>query len=285
VAVKWPTAVADRRGRQVAVKWPTAVADGRRRGYDPDPEPLSPGRWKLQVTLSQSGHDKLKRLQALLAHQIRNRDLAAIVERALDALLTQVQKRKTGMTDKPRASKPAGKPRRTDRRTRHVAAAARREVWPRDHGRCGFVGEDGHRCNETRGLHFAHIEPWAKGGANTADNLALRCPTHNALEADRDYGANFMANKRKKKARPAKPAVDPLKVREPLAQYVTRSVQLVSREPEPGNQVLGVSGAGTVLPTDRGASSRCRITYLPHRPLLQRSQNPLSPGPCEPNGV
>ena len=100
--------------------------------------------------------------------------------------------------------------------TRHVKASARRGVWPRDQGRCGFVGEDGHRCNETRGLHFAHRKPWAKGGANTAENLGLRCPAHNALEADRDYGTRFMANKRKQK---------PLKVRESLARYI------LSREP------------------------------------------------------
>jgi len=173
---------------------------------DPDPTPLAPGRWKLQVTISQSSHDKLEQLQALLAHKIPNGDPAAIIERAIDALLTQVQKRKTGMTEKPRASKPT----RTRGRTRHVAAAARREVWLRDDGRCGFVGDDGHRCNETRGLQLAHIEPWAKGGANTADNLGLRCPAHNALEADRDYGASFMANKRKQK---------PLRVQEPVARY------------------------------------------------------------------
>ena len=38
-------------------------------------------------------------------------------------------------------------------------------------------------------------------------------PAHNALEADRDYGTRFMANKRTQK---------PLKVRESLARYVLR---------------------------------------------------------------
>ncbi|HXS18109.1 MAG TPA: hypothetical protein VN764_13020, partial [Polyangiaceae bacterium] len=57
-------------------------------------------------------------------------------------------------------------------------------------GRCGFIGEDGHRCNETRGLQLGHIDPWGKGGADTAVNLGLRCIAHNAWEADRDYGAS-----------------------------------------------------------------------------------------------
>lgn len=180
---------------------------------DPDPTPLAPGRYKLQVTIDQSTRDKLEQLQDLLAHQIPKGDVAVIIERAFDALLVQVHKRKTGITAKPRAPKPGvPEPTPAGGRTRTLKVSVRREVWPRDEGRCGFVGEDGRRCNATRGLQFAHRQPWAKGGADTAENLALRCPAHNALEADRDYGTSFMANKRRK----------PLKVREPLARYVLR---------------------------------------------------------------
>ena len=93
----------------------------------------------------------------------------------------------------------------------------RREVWTRDDGRCGFVGEDGHRCNETRGLEFAHVHPWGKNGANTAVNLGLRCRAHNAWEADRDYGRSHMANKRKRKRKQK-----PWKVQELVARYNVR---------------------------------------------------------------
>jgi len=189
---------------------------------DPYPEPLAPGRYKLTVTISESTRGKLKQLEDLLGHQISKGDTAAILDRALDALLTEVHKRKTGLADRPRAQKPrAQQPKATAtyRQTRHVPAAERRVVWPRDEGRCGFVGEDGHPCNETRGLQFAHREPWAKGGANTADNLGLRCVAHNALEADRDYGAGFMAHKRKQEQKQKR---KPLQMREPLARYVLR---------------------------------------------------------------
>ncbi|HEY6728965.1 MAG TPA: hypothetical protein VI197_33375 [Polyangiaceae bacterium] len=197
---------------------PAASVPPRR---DPDSTPLAPGRYKLQVTINQSTRDKLEQLQDLLAHQVPNGDLAVLLERALDALLIQVHKRKTGITAKPRAPRP-GAPRDgarsrastpTGGRTRHLPVSSRREVWPRDDGRCGFVGEDGHRCNATRGVQFAHQQPWAKGGADTAENIGLRCPAHNALEADRDYGAGFMARKREEKS---------LKVRESLARYVLR---------------------------------------------------------------
>ncbi|HEY6725098.1 MAG TPA: hypothetical protein VI197_13770, partial [Polyangiaceae bacterium] len=72
-------------------------------------------------------------------------------------------------------------------------------------------------------------QPWAKGGADTADNLGLRCPAHNALEADRDYGTGFMAHKRARK---------PLKVREPLARYVLRDAVPVA------STSVATSGAG-----------------------------------------
>jgi len=180
---------------------------------DRDPEPLAPGRYKLTLTISESTRGKLKQLEDLLAHKIRKGDTAAILDRALDVLLTQVRKRKMGITQKPRSPRVTA-PTPNEQQTRDLTASVRREVWSRDNGRCGFLGEDGHRCNETRGLQFAHIEPWAKGGANTAENLGLRCPAHNALEADRDYGTGFMARKRKQK---------PLKVRELLACYVLRA--------------------------------------------------------------
>ncbi|HEY6725055.1 MAG TPA: HNH endonuclease signature motif containing protein [Polyangiaceae bacterium] len=232
---------------------------------NPDPTPLAPGRYKLQVTINQSTRDKLRELQDLLAHQIPNGDLAVILERALDALLVQIHKRKTGITAKPRAPRAgaaedrAGAPRAqaprdrarsgesttTGGRTRHLPVSSRREVWPRDDGRCGFVGEDGHRCNATRGLQFAHRQPWAKGGADTADNLGLRCPAHNALEADRDYGASFMAHKRARK---------PLKVREPLARYVLRDAARVAATSGatthggPGGQREdGIAGSSEIL--------------------------------------
>jgi 5-methylcytosine-specific restriction endonuclease McrA len=161
----------------------------------------------------------------LLVQQIPQGDLGVILERALDALLIQVHKRKTGITAKPRAPRAqaqgqarapraqAGESTATGGRSRSLPVSVRREVWPREEGRCGFVGEDGQRCNATRGLQFAHRRPWAKGGANTVENLGLRCPAHNALEADRDYGTRFMAHKRQRK---------PLKVREPLARYLLR---------------------------------------------------------------
>jgi 5-methylcytosine-specific restriction endonuclease McrA len=70
------------------------------------------------------------------------------------------------------------------------------EVWERDGGQCTFVSETGQRCPSRRLLEFDHAEPVAHGGAAMVDNLRLRCRAHNAHEADRTFGAEFMKHKR-----------------------------------------------------------------------------------------
>jgi hypothetical protein len=69
----------------------------------PDPQPLAPSRYKLQVTLDQTAREHLSQLQDLLAHQIPSGDPAAIVQRALALLLADTQKKKFASTNHPRA--------------------------------------------------------------------------------------------------------------------------------------------------------------------------------------
>ena len=59
-------------------------------------------------------------------------------------------------------------------------------MWARDEGRCAFVG--GHGRSETGFLEFHHVTPFAFGGATDVENLQLRCRSHNASEAARDFG-------------------------------------------------------------------------------------------------
>jgi len=79
----------------------------------------------------------------------------------------------------------------------------RREVWARDGGRCTFTGAAGRQCGANRGLEFDHVQPVARGGAATVENLRLRCRAHNQLEADRAFGAGFMQKKRGETRSPA----------------------------------------------------------------------------------
>jgi len=164
--------------------------------------PLSPERYTIQVTIPAATHDKLRHAQALLGHAIPSGDIAGVLDRALDSLIGQLEKRKLGATKQPRR-----RPRPT-RARRHVPAQVRRAVWERDQGRCTFVGDNGHRCDERVRLEFDHIDPVARGGRATVERMRLRCRAHNQFEAERAFGEEFMRRKRASAGQPASAASD-----------------------------------------------------------------------------
>ena len=147
--------------------------------------PLSPERYTLQVTLPGGTHDKLRRVQALLGHAVPSGDVAQVLDRALDALLLQLEKRKFGLAEQPRVSRPVAN-------IRCIPARVRRAVYIRDAGRCAFVGQNRVRCNATSRLEFDHVVPVAHGGRSTAGNLRLLCRAHNRYEAERILGREVM---------------------------------------------------------------------------------------------
>ena len=63
-------------------------------------KPLSPQSYAVQFTLSKSAHEKLRYAQELLSHQVPSGDLAQVIERALDALIPQLEKAKTVWNDR-----------------------------------------------------------------------------------------------------------------------------------------------------------------------------------------
>lgn len=155
--------------------------------------PLSAERLELKTTISRETNEKLRRAQELLGHRVTPGDVAAVLDRALDALIERLEKQKYATTDKPRASRPRSQD------SRHIPAEVRRAVRERDQDRCTYVSPDGKRCEERSGIEIDHIEPYARGGEATVANLRLRCRTHNQLEAERAYGSKFIRNKRKRR--------------------------------------------------------------------------------------
>ena len=151
--------------------------------------PLSPERYTIQVTIPAKTHDKLRYAQALLGHSVPTGDIACVLDRALDSLIGQLEKRKFAATSLPRRTRPT-------RGRRHVPAQVRRAVWARDQGQCTFVGEDGHRCGGRTRLEFDHMDPVARGGRPTVERMRLRCRAHNQFEAERVFGTEFMRQKR-----------------------------------------------------------------------------------------
>ena len=144
--------------------------------------PLSPDRYKVQVTIGGDTLEKLRLAKDLLRHAVPSGDEAVILDRALTALLADLAQSKFAATDKPRAS--GG----STPGSRHIPAEVRRTVWLRDLGRCAFVGTGGRRCQERAFLEFHHVTPHALGGESTVANMQLRCRSHNAYEARLYFG-------------------------------------------------------------------------------------------------
>ncbi len=145
--------------------------------------PLAADRFALQVTISRATRDKLVRAQELLGFSIRPGDVAELLDRALDLLVAKLEARKRGLTPRPLKST-----RRPSKLSRHVTNEDLRFIEERDGGQCTYVGADGKRCEERFALEPHHDESFAKGGPTTRDNLFLRCPTHNQLAAEEEFG-------------------------------------------------------------------------------------------------
>jgi hypothetical protein len=141
-------------------------------------EPLSPERFRLQFTVGQGTHDRLRRLQDLLRREIPDGNVAEIFERALVVLLAETERQKLAATARPRARRPL------DPDSRHIPAEVKRAVWERDAGQCAFLAPNGRRCGERAFLEFHHCQPWASGGQSSVENISLRCRSHNVWEAE-----------------------------------------------------------------------------------------------------
>jgi 5-methylcytosine-specific restriction endonuclease McrA len=153
----------------------------------------APARYRVQFTVGEETHEKLRRLQALLRREIPDADPGAIFDRALTLLLEKVEKSKLGALAGPRPVEfirpGTDKVHKSETRRRHIPRPVRRAVWRRDGGQCAFVGQSGRRCAERTFLEFHHVKPYAQQGPATIDNISLRCRRHNQYEAELAFGS------------------------------------------------------------------------------------------------
>jgi hypothetical protein len=94
-----PTATSSLLSRQNTAP---VVNDARHRGVV---EPLTPERYRVQLTISAETHARLRRAQDLLRHQLPNGDLAVVFDRALTLLVTELERKKIAAVSRPRGSK------------------------------------------------------------------------------------------------------------------------------------------------------------------------------------
>jgi hypothetical protein len=152
--------------------------------------PIAHDRFSVHLSIGSATRDKLEHARALLSHALPGGDLSEVLDRALDALIADLEKRKFGATTNPRATAPA-----VSANPRYIPHAVRRQVWARDGGRCTFVGHNGQRCEMRRFLEYDHVQPVALGGLATVDNVRLRCRAHNQFEAERILGRAALARR------------------------------------------------------------------------------------------
>jgi len=168
--------------------------------------PLTPERFKLQVTMDRETHDTLREIQDLIRHTVPSGDAAVIVARALKLLREHLLRQKAALVQRPRRRPVAadaivqrasvdGSHEDMPPPSRGIPAAVRRAVWIRDEGRCAFVGAHG-RCGSRVQIEFHHVQPFSAGGASEEDNIELRCRVHNGYEARLFYGRSFRKEER-----------------------------------------------------------------------------------------
>ena len=223
-------------------------------------KPVAPERFALQVMIGQGTRDKLRHAQELLGHAVPSGEVAEVLDRALDALIHQLERRKFAATDKPRPRRG-----RSSANPRHIPAVVKRAVWERDGGQCTFVSEDGHRCPARTRLEFDHVLEVARGGRASVAGIRLRCRAHNQFTAERTFGAGFMEQKRERAREAATPrtrataTTAATRAREAAALTMPRAGLAAAAE-------LARERRARAVPVTAGASVRASADRPSHRP-------------------
>ena len=92
-----------------------------------------------------------------------------------------------------KASGPGAGKIRKYKRSCHIPMGDRREISSRSEGECEYVAPTtGKRCATRFAIQWDHIDPFARGGENTAVNLRHYCDSHNKLAAIQAFGHEMM---------------------------------------------------------------------------------------------
>jgi hypothetical protein len=188
-------AVSCERGASSPAFLPAPIAADR-----PIVKATAPERYRVQFTIGEETHSRLRRLQDLLRREIPSGDPAVLFDRAIALLLESVEKKKLA------ARPPRSIRSETDRSTphtpadvaaalrtpivesRHIPSDVKRAVWRRDGGQCAFATSAGQRCPQRSFLEFHHLIAYARRGPATVANVSLRCRRHNQYEAELVFG-------------------------------------------------------------------------------------------------
>jgi hypothetical protein len=151
-------------------------------------EPLAPGRYRVEFTASAEFKRKLELALDLGSHANPSRDIAALLERGLDLLIADIERKKLGKVDRPRSVS-------RSESSERIAAQTRREVVARDGIQCSFVNGRGERCTARAFLEFDHRWARALGGGSHPANVRILCRQHNRLAAEEVFGEDVVVQR------------------------------------------------------------------------------------------
>ena len=165
-------------------------------------QPARPEVFNFRFSANRDFKDKFERLAEVVGVENAQKNMAEILEKALDIALEQKdpkkklerrRKRERARTAKSRSNEIAKKD--EPAKSRYVAAEVLERVHERDSYQCVYRGRGGRRCTARAGLHIDHSDPFGIFHSNDELILRLLCPAHNGLEAEHVYGPAFIQRK------------------------------------------------------------------------------------------
>jgi hypothetical protein len=152
--------------------------------------PLAEQKTLVQLVADAELMDMLEELKHLLAHQnfegrmdILIKQVAGIALKKLKPAPSKTQQ----VTEEISVAKAnATSPPRLKKRSRYIPVRELRKVLLRDQNGCTYRDpKSGRVCGSKHGLQLDHIVPFSKGGQHLAENLTLKCGTHNRYLAEK----------------------------------------------------------------------------------------------------
>ena len=169
-------------------------------------EILGAERYHLRCAISADLRKKIDRLAELLGISNPVKDLALLLEKAIDCTLKQKDPAQPKRAKKaPSSTEKTVSAEENDQenvapRSRYITAETRRIVYQRANYQCQYCALEGVRCGQRTHLTIDHKIPFARGGSNSAENLQILCSAHNSSKAEIDFGFRWQAPPKKPRA-------------------------------------------------------------------------------------
>ena len=165
-------------------------------------QPARPEVYNFRFSANRDFKDKFERLAEVVGVENAQKNMAEILEKALDIALEKKDPKKKLERRRKKQQRDAAAPSRSNEMSpdqpatsRYVASEVSERIHERGAYQCVFRGPDGTRCTARAGLQIDHTDPFGIFHSNNESILRILCPAHNRLEAERVYGPEFIQRK------------------------------------------------------------------------------------------